>query len=185
MSRLPGLKLASLGLSIDELTAAQKKYQCSWDIGNVNTVLPELFLVSSRIRIICLLFSQGDFQPFSFPAPAGYSQFPLFADNDQRSCDKKGNGKPELAAEGIGEDEKRGNAADKRGCRIDRPCPCRTHVPQGHDKEDEPEPKGEEPGKKCKDDQVCPGRGSPSTITRIAAMLPPKITLYSPIKSGE
>jgi adenosylhomocysteinase len=27
------LKLASLGLSIDELSAAQKKYQCSWDIG--------------------------------------------------------------------------------------------------------------------------------------------------------
>jgi adenosylhomocysteinase len=26
-------KLASLGLSIDELSAAQKKYQCSWDIG--------------------------------------------------------------------------------------------------------------------------------------------------------
>jgi adenosylhomocysteinase len=27
------LKLASLGLSIDEVTAEQKKYQCSWDIG--------------------------------------------------------------------------------------------------------------------------------------------------------
>jgi len=27
------LKLSSLGLSIDDLTAAQKKYQCSWDIG--------------------------------------------------------------------------------------------------------------------------------------------------------
>jgi len=27
------LKLASLGLSIDELSAAQKKYQCSWNIG--------------------------------------------------------------------------------------------------------------------------------------------------------
>ena len=27
------LKLASLGLTIDELTAAQKQYQCSWDIG--------------------------------------------------------------------------------------------------------------------------------------------------------
>jgi adenosylhomocysteinase len=27
------LKLASLGLSIDELSTAQKKYQCSWDIG--------------------------------------------------------------------------------------------------------------------------------------------------------
>jgi len=27
------LKLSSLGLSIDEATAEQKKYQCSWDIG--------------------------------------------------------------------------------------------------------------------------------------------------------
>jgi hypothetical protein len=30
---LPGKELASLGLSIDEQTAEQKKYQCSWDIG--------------------------------------------------------------------------------------------------------------------------------------------------------
>jgi adenosylhomocysteinase len=27
------LKLASLGLAIDELTGEQKKYLCSWDIG--------------------------------------------------------------------------------------------------------------------------------------------------------
>jgi adenosylhomocysteinase len=31
--QVANLKLASLGLSIDSLTAAQKKYGCSWDIG--------------------------------------------------------------------------------------------------------------------------------------------------------